>query len=176
MDRGIRRAPVVAAVVLLALTACASGTTVGAEPSATGLLQEAEPTTGPTAAATGTSEPTESPEAEPSPPADAEAGEWPPASTTVVHGSEKWATYVAVTPTTDDPAYTAARQRLDELGYPGGGGDIGCDRGAAEALEVTPSAIGVAVYFDSQTDAETFAEMYGPEAVGTAQVTTGCLD
>lgn len=171
------RAPVAAAVALLALTGCASGTTVGGEPSATGPRQEesAEPTTQ-TAEATEASGPTESPEPEPSPSADAGAGEWPPASTTVVHGSEKWATYVAVTPTTDDPAYAAAQQRLEELGYPGGGGEIGCDRGAAEALGVTQSAIGVAVYFDSQADAETFAEMYGPEAVGTAQVTTWCLD
>ena len=61
------------------------------------------------------------------------------------------------------PASRGAQQQLDELGYAWGGGELGCDQGAA-------------VYFHDQADAETFAGLYGPQAVGTAPVTLYCLD
>lgn len=37
-------------------------------------------------------------------------------------------------------------------------GDLGCDRGAAEALDADPTARRVAVYFGTEADARQFAE------------------
>ena len=74
---------------------------------------------------------------------------------------------------------TAVR-RVAELGYPQGGGELGCDVGAGEALGIGDGAMAIAVYFDTQAGAEDFAqryaETYGEEVVGLAQVTTLCLD
>ena len=108
---------------------------------------------------------------------------WPPTATDVKHGGETWGVYTVVLEaggSADDPRWQEGTRRLGELGYPTGGGEIGCDVGAAEVLGVADGAMAVATYFDTQADAELFAqrytERYGEEVVGIARVTTLCMD
>ena len=162
-------------VVPVVLVAVLSGCTGAAEPAVTAGAQttpsQQTVSPSPVASPSASAQPSETP----TPVAEAA---WPPATTAVVHGGERWAVYVAVTDSGDDPRVAAAQERLDALGYASatGWGDVGCDDGAAEALGVPWQSTAVRVYFDTQADAETFARLYGPEAVGTAQVTLYCLD
>jgi hypothetical protein len=93
-----------------------------------------------------------------------------------VHGAQRWAVYVAVGP----PGDSALPPVLDEVrrsGWEGAGiGELSCDAGAAEALGRDPSDHAVAVYFETPEQVEAFARFYGKPYVGTAQVTTYCLD
>lgn len=162
-------------LVVVALAAVLTG--------CTGAAPEEGPAEEPAATATPTPSASE-PSAEPTTPSDgSEApepsdGAWPPASTTIAHGSQVWGAYVAVTSSPEDPAVAAASERLEEVGYASGfgAGELGCDEGATEALGAPEGSYGLAVYFDTQADAETFAELWGPELVGTAQVTLFCMD
>jgi hypothetical protein len=54
--------------------------------------------------------------------------------------------------------------------------DIGCDRGAPEALGVDSSNFAVAVYFRTAEHAQQFVGVYDREDVGSALVTTYCRD
>jgi hypothetical protein len=97
------------------------------------------------------------------------------------HGGEAWAVYVAVASDFDAPEIAAGAGLLEELGYFGGGGDLGCDQGAAEALGLDPSQswTATAVYFETEEDAQAFVNAYeslGHQAVGYALVQTFCLD
>src|SRR3712207_8079419 len=63
------------------------------------------------------------------------------------------------------------------LGWTGSGiGSVSCDQGAAEALGFDPDDHRVAVYFDSAARAQEFVAGYDRQDVGSAQVTTYCLD
>ncbi|MBO3102501.1 hypothetical protein [Cellulomonas fengjieae] len=94
----------------------------------------------------------------------------------VAHGNRVWGTYVAVVDSFDSPAAVAATARVTELGYAPSGGEIACDQGAGEALGLPPETLVVATYLASKEDAELFAQLYGPGAVGIAEVTLFCLD
>ena len=108
---------------------------------------------------------------------------WPPTATDVRHGGQTWGVYTVVVDAGASDAglrREAGAQRLVSLGYPRGGGELGCDLGATEALGVLEGALAVAAYFDTQADAELFAqryaETYGERVVGIAAVTTLCMD
>lgn len=166
-------ATVLAIGVVAANVLTASPVVVPAEPgpseSVTTRPEPSASTTAPTAIPT-TPTPTSAP-----PPAIVE----PPArpqQADITHGNDVWGTYVALVDAFDTPAADAASARIAELGYEPSGGEVGCDRGAAEALGVPESALVVATYFTTKEDAELFAEMYGPGTLGVAEVTLWCLD
>lgn len=106
-----------------------------------------------------------------------------PAEAPGVHGGRSWGVYLA---TNDDPGYSAARtiaiDRLTGLGYSqfAFGVELGCDQGSAAALGLDGLTIAVAIYFDTESDAEAFATAYfyeyGDMVVGVVEVTTFCLD
>jgi hypothetical protein len=191
-----RRRATRAATVAVAATATVAGLVTGAagladlvrRPDATAPVATAVPTptpstsSAPVASTTPTPAPTPTPTVPPvaaEPMASAPAvpsAPTPPRPSAEVHGSTAWAVYVAVSPQRDDAAL-AADARLTAMGYTQlRGGDLACDRGAAEALGRDPSEHAVAVYFDTEADAALFAELYGDGVVGTVQVTLRCRD
>jgi hypothetical protein len=63
-------------------------------------------------------------------------------------------------------------------GYTTGVGEIACDRGGAEALDLeegTPYYV-VALYFGTEADATRFVDLFEPDASVPAKVTLFCLD
>ncbi|PRY49785.1 hypothetical protein LY71_105230 [Geodermatophilus tzadiensis] len=135
----------------------------------------ARPTTArPTAPAPTTPAPTPSP-------APAPDGSVLPDEAVPVHGGQVWAVYLAV----GDPDDEWGRHMLAEtadyvhasFGYTGSGvGEVACDVGAAEQLGFDPQDHRVAVYFDSAARAQEFVAVYDRQDVGSASVTTYCLD
>lgn len=112
---------------------------------------------------------------------DASAFEQPeplPSQAPPVHGGTPVAVYLAVSVDSSDSALERARAAAAEAGYEAGGGELGCDQGAVEALGLDParSWSGVALYFVDQRTADRFVRGYPHEVVGVAQVTTFCLD
>ena len=103
-----------------------------------------------------------------------------PPELTPVHGGRAWAVYLAVgSPDSDWEMDVLAETEsyVRGLGYVGSGiGSVGCDQGAAEALGYPSSENRVAVYFDSAARAKEFVAVYDRPDLGTAQVTTYCLD
>ncbi len=97
-----------------------------------------------------------------------------------MHGARRWAVYVAVgSPSSDSEMHALgeAESFLRGTGYVGSGiGSVGCDLGAAESLGFDPGHNRVAVYFDSAADAQLFQGGYERQDLGSAQVTTYCLD
>ncbi|MGQ0774525.1 MAG: hypothetical protein ACT4NY_08930 [Pseudonocardiales bacterium] len=83
-----------------------------------------------------------------------------------------------VSPPHCDPRLDTVRRELESAGYHPGGGDLGCDRGAAEQLTPPPdpNAQTVVVYFGTESDAQQFAAGTSPAPVGIAFVQTFCLD
>ncbi|WP_155859522.1 hypothetical protein [Cellulomonas sp. KRMCY2] len=117
------------------------------------------------------------------PPGDSAPEGWPPSATDLHHGGETWGVYTVVLEagaSTADPRWLEGDRRLGALGYPAGGGELGCDLGATESLGLGDGAMAIASYFDTQTDAELFAQKYaaafGDQVVGMARVTTVCMD
>ncbi|KQY22867.1 hypothetical protein ASD16_09645 [Cellulomonas sp. Root485] len=100
----------------------------------------------------------------------------PPQAADLVHGAVVWGTYVAVVDSFDSPEADAAEARITELGYQPSEGDLGCDQGAAEALGLPENASVVSTYFATEQDAALFAQMYGPDALGIAEVKLFCMD
>jgi len=104
---------------------------------------------------------------------------WPP-EVTPVHGGRAWAVYLAVgSPDSEWDMHMLGETEsyLQGQGYTGSGiGSVGCDQGAAEALGVDPQDNRVAVYFDSAARAQEFVAVYDRQDVGSAEVTTYCLD
>jgi hypothetical protein len=105
--------------------------------------------------------------------------DWPP-EVTPVHGGRVWAVYLAVgSPDSEWDMHKLgeAESYLQGHGYLGSGiGSVGCDQGAAEALGFDPTNNRVAVYFDSAARAQEFVAVYDRQDVGSAEVTTYCLD
>src|SRR5688572_18182236 len=104
---------------------------------------------------------------------------WPP-EVTPVHGGRVWAVYLAVgSPDSEWDMHKLGETEsyLQGQGYTGSGiGSVGCDQGAAEALGVDSQDNRVAVYFDSAARAQEFVAVYDRQDVGSAEVTTYCLD
>jgi hypothetical protein len=91
-------------------------------------------------------------------------------------GGRYWAVYIVVAEP-GSAELDQAFERIQDLGVPVAGfGELACDRGAAEALDVPPRQHGVGVYFRSRTDAEAFAATLDPPPVGVASVRTFCPD
>jgi hypothetical protein len=91
------------------------------------------------------------------------------------HGGTVWGLYLAAGPALDDPTMDAAIRQAEALGYTPSSGDLACDDGAADALNVDDGSSGVAVYFATREDAEAATQFFD-EWVGIARVTTYCLD
>ncbi len=200
MDRRGSRSPAVVLAVVL-LTGCAGGT--GSEASSrTATSSSAPPTAsetapsadgGSTAPADGDSgdgapiveEPPDPATIAPHPPDRIPPGsEGPqlgrPPEVTPVHGARVWAVSLAV----GSPDSEWDMHKLGETesylrghGYTGSGiGAVGCDQGAAEALGFDPQNNRVAVHFDSAARTQEFVAVYDRQDVGSAEVTTYCLD
>jgi hypothetical protein len=91
-------------------------------------------------------------------------------------GDRYWAVYVVVAEP-GSAELDEAFERMQDLGVPVAGfGELACDRGAAEALDVPARRHGVAVYFRSRADAEALAASLDPPPVGVARVRTFCPD
>jgi hypothetical protein len=94
------------------------------------------------------------------------------------HGGTYWAVYAWVGAPGDPAAEDTSAMLLDRFGIEAFPGDLACDQGAADALG-TDAEQGVAVYFDTESDAELFvkmADLLGNPWDPVVQVTTYCLD
>jgi len=104
----------------------------------------------------------------------------------VRQGGEFWAVYLAVsrldaTGKPEQPGELArARERAEAAGYKGHveEGDIGCQRGAREALRLDPAREyrTVSIFFDTQAQARQFVAAFEPPVVGTAKIKAYCVD
>jgi hypothetical protein len=106
----------------------------------------------------------------------AELGGPPPVEP--VHGGTYWAVYPWVGAAGSREADDVRAQLLEEFGIEAFPGDLACDQGAAEALG-TNAEQGIAVYFETEDDANAFAQQAGlldHTRRVIARVTTYCLD
>ncbi len=92
--------------------------------------------------------------------AEAEAGPPFPAPISPVHGGTYWAVYPWVGAPGDREADDVSAWLLSEFGIEAFPGDLGCDQGAAEALG-TDAEQGIGVYFDTEAEANDFAQIGG---------------
>ncbi len=107
--------------------------------------------------------------------------EFPPERTSLEHGGPTWGLYLAVAAPGDyeSPVLQAATAAATAAGYRSGPGDLSCDQGAAEALGVEAGAVGVALYFETEAQANQARAAFEAEAqevVGVVNVTTYCMD
>ena len=96
-----------------------------------------------------------------------------------VHGGTYWAVYPWVGDAGSREADDVSAQLLQDFGIEAFPGDLSCDDGAAEALG-TDAPQGIGVYFETENEANAFADeagLLGHEADPViARVTTYCLD
>ena len=93
-----------------------------------------------------------------------------PAEASPEHGARVWAVYLAVAPE-GDPELTEAADYLAARGYSTfEGRELGCDRGAAEALGRNPHDLAVAVYFHWRADAGDFLSLLKPAGAHPEEV------
>ena len=108
------------------------------------------------------------------------AAGWPAPKEQFAHGGTAWGVYLAVErgTSTDVAKLRSASQQAASVGYEASDGDVGCDRGAREALRLDPAKqyVAAVVYFGSEADARKFVDLYQPGVVGIARVETFCLD
>jgi|1186.fasta_scaffold272813_2 hypothetical protein len=153
-------------------TSAATGTSTAAPAGPTVVDEVDEPAADPTRS----SPPTPVPSQRPAP-----GKPGPPPEVQAAQGAQVWAVYLAVAEA-DDPSGEAllaetSHHVLSTFGYSGSGiGDVSCDQGAAEQLGLDPPNQRVAVYFDSAASAQQFVGAYDRRSVGSARVTTYCLD
>ncbi len=111
---------------------------------------------------------------------DPEAPVGHPAETVATHGASLWGVYLAAGDPVDpwaDHALGEAQSFLTWQGFTGSGiGSVACDLGAAEQLGLAPDANRLAVYFATADQARQFTDAYERDVLGTALVTTYCLD
>jgi hypothetical protein len=102
-----------------------------------------------------------------------------PTPVSPIHGGVYWAVYPWVGAAGSREAEDVSARLLEEFGIEARPGDLACDQGAAEALG-TNAEQGIAVYFETEEDANEFAlraGVLGHEAGPViAHVTTYCLD
>jgi hypothetical protein len=146
-------------VLALSLGACRSAE----EPSATSPAPQPAPTTA-------SPSPTPSPSPSPSPIDEV------PEPVVPEHGGTYWGVYLAVGegPDVEDASAYLRAEGLDE-GLQFGVHDIGCDQGAAEAIG-SDGPLTVAVYFETEEDAEAWADTLPAPPLAIAEVQTYCLD
>ncbi|MGY1770902.1 hypothetical protein [Blastococcus sp. SYSU D00813] len=104
-----------------------------------------------------------------------------PAEVLVSQGSVVWAVYLDTGSPVDEWQAASLGETESYLtglyGYTGSGiGSVSCDAGAAEQLGFVPDDNRLAVYFATAEDATTFVAIYDRQDVGSAEVTTYCLD
>jgi hypothetical protein len=104
----------------------------------------------------------------------------PPGIVAPTHGGTYWAVYPWIGPPGDPEADEVSTQLANEYGIEVFPGELGCDRGAAQALERDDAEHAIGVYFETQEAANAFALDAGLLGHGAdpviAQVTTFCLD
>lgn len=105
-----------------------------------------------------------------------DAGERPEPERGLDQGGIYYGVYFALADDPEDPSLEAAVKRLERDGYVAGSGQLGCDRGAAEALGAEEDDFAVGLYFSSEDDAERFAELSDPPPLGRARVKIFCAD
>jgi len=90
-------------------------------------------------------------------------------------GGQYWGVYVAVAPR-KSPKLEAAREQLAAVGVTAVTMSLGCDRGAAEGLNVVDdgSLWGAAAYFASKAEADAFAGALDPPPAGVAHMRFHC--
>jgi hypothetical protein len=99
---------------------------------------------------------------------DAVPVDWP-SEAAAERGAEQWAVYLAVGPA-GAPELAEATEYLRTRGYSTDEPrELGCDRGAAEALRRSADELAVAVYFDWRADAGDFLGMMKPPGGDPAQ-------
>lgn len=111
----------------------------------------------------------------------AAAGPWPKALGEPQQGQAAWGVYLAIGHAAEDVAVERAVRQAAGVGYSAVVGDIACDGGAMEALNLDQFNYwtGAALYFGSEADARTFAASYTRAVArpkGLLRVKVGCLD
>lgn len=172
-------------VVVLAVTLVACATAEADEKTTTTI---ASTTTSTTVQTTTTSQPTTTTSTSPTtttttaPTTSTNLPGFPPEATGVGHGVEKWGVYLAVSDDYADAELADATELARSYGYEFTGvADLGCDQGAAEALDLDPlaSLATVAVFHDSEEDAlQAVAafEARGHSVIGMGLIQMYCLD
>lgn len=151
----------------------AAPTETASAPPPTPLVTSSTPA--PSAGSTATTGTGSAPSAPPPPP---QSPAWPDEAM-AVHGGTYWSVVLELV--RDDEEQDAAQAALDalqELGYQGGIGDVGCTDGIRQALGLDPAHgyTNVDVLFATAEEAQRFVDLYQPGVVGTVRVTTYCLD
>jgi hypothetical protein len=99
-----------------------------------------------------------------------------PAEVSPGHGDEVWAVYLAIGPE-GDPELADAAQYLRDRGYSTfDGRELGCDGGAAEALQRDRHELAVAAYFKWRPDATDFLTLLKPAQGATPDTTQGFVE
>jgi hypothetical protein len=170
--------------LLVMLIACSSGETGGSATS-TSITSTTVPTTTTIQSTTTTSAPTTTSTIATTTTTVAATTttlpEFPQTATSITHGGESWAVYLAVAGDFGAPELEEAKALADTYGLLDGEGDLGCDQGGAEALGLDPNdewAV-VSVYFDTEADARQFVDAFearGHTVAGMGLVLTYCLD
>lgn len=143
------------------------------EPAATAAPVTPSPTASP-AASRPSSQPPRRPSASPttSPPV------FPPEAT-LAHGESFAAVYVALAYESADARLARALEQVEGVGYDAAvAPSIECDAGAYEQLGLDRERqyAAVVLYFADRPTAQQFVDAFEPGVVGTADVTTYCLD
>jgi hypothetical protein len=99
-----------------------------------------------------------------------------PSPVVTEQGGTYWGVYLAIGegPDIEDAINYLTEERGLEPGQEFSIGDLSCDRGAELGTDAGPMR--VAVYFDSQEDAEAWAETLPASPIAIAEVETFCLD
>ena len=105
-----------------------------------------------------------------------EGGE--PTPVVAEHGGTYFGVYLAVGegPDIEDAINYLTEERGLEPGQEFSIGDVSCDPGAEAALGAGAGPMRVAVYFDSQEEAEAWSQTLPAPPIGIAEVQTMCLD
>lgn len=187
-------APVVSATDVTASPPPSVTATAGPSPSAptaselpatTSAAPTATPTsTAPAPGTTATTAPGPQPTtATPTTPDDAAAPrtQWPPALGEPAQGDPVWAVYLATGHSSQDAAIDQAVSDAAAVGYDAVVGDLACDQGALDALQLDPQDFWTAatLYFATEREVNAFLASYRArvgEVEGYAEVSLGCLD
>ena len=94
------------------------------------------------------------------------------------HGGTYFGVYLAVGegPDIEDAINYLTEERGLAAGQEFSIGDVSCDLGAETALGAGAGPMRVAVYFDSQEEAEAWSQTLPAPPIGIAEVQTMCLD